>query len=187
LLIHGRHLDHSDGFVSRLTLHRIVTEPVERAVSRPRSTFEYGEPTRMPQLADDPRLLRTAVGDLLDFCDVETVCRSLSATTEATLDAALQVAMRAVAADHSLAALPLWFAVIAMGRLGGAEIGYGWGRVRPDELLGVATDLQCQRDAVFAEDVMVFRIASAGPRQPALGRAKPGASPLTAAFSHAAV
>ena len=57
--------------------------------------------------------------------DVETVCEAISATTEATLEAALQIALRAVAAERGLAELPLRFAIIAMGRLGGAEVGYG--------------------------------------------------------------
>jgi glutamate-ammonia-ligase adenylyltransferase len=70
-------------------------------------------------------LLRTAFADLLGLADVVDVCRTLSATTEATLDVALEVAARDVAAAHGLDALPLRFAVIAMGRLGGAETGYG--------------------------------------------------------------
>src|SRR6185437_4192006 len=41
------------------------------------------------------------------------------------LEAALEVASRAVADEHGLAELPIEFAVIAMGRLGGAEVGYG--------------------------------------------------------------
>lgn len=65
-------------------------------------------------------LLRTAFADLLGFADVERVCAAISATTEATLDVALHVALQAASAE-----LPLRFAVIAMGRLGGAETGYG--------------------------------------------------------------
>ncbi|WP_375474858.1 bifunctional [glutamine synthetase] adenylyltransferase/[glutamine synthetase]-adenylyl-L-tyrosine phosphorylase [uncultured Jatrophihabitans sp.] len=70
-------------------------------------------------------LLRTAFGDLLDVCDVDDVCRALSVTTEATLEVALRVAVRAVAADQHLDVLPLRFTIVAMGRLGGAEVGYG--------------------------------------------------------------
>ena len=70
-------------------------------------------------------LLRTAFADLLGPTDVETVCEAISATTEATLETSLQIAMRAVAAERGLDALPLRFAIIAMGRLGGAETGYG--------------------------------------------------------------
>ena len=70
-------------------------------------------------------LLRTAFADLLGVIDVADVGEAISATTEATLDAALQVIRRAVAADLGLAELPIDFAVIAMGRLGGCEVGYG--------------------------------------------------------------
>jgi glutamate-ammonia-ligase adenylyltransferase len=70
-------------------------------------------------------LLRTAFADLLGLADVDTVGSALSSTTDATLAVALQVAVRAVAAGAGLEALPLRFAVIAMGRLGGAEVGYG--------------------------------------------------------------
>jgi glutamate-ammonia-ligase adenylyltransferase len=70
-------------------------------------------------------LLRIAFADLLALTDVHAVCEAISATTEATLDVALQIALRAVAADRGLAELPLRFAIIAMGRLGGAETGYG--------------------------------------------------------------
>jgi glutamate-ammonia-ligase adenylyltransferase len=70
-------------------------------------------------------LLRTAFADLLGMLDVVEVGAAISATTEATLDAALQVASRSVAADLGVAELPVDLAVIAMGRLGGQEVGYG--------------------------------------------------------------
>ncbi|MEO9138182.1 MAG: bifunctional [glutamine synthetase] adenylyltransferase/[glutamine synthetase]-adenylyl-L-tyrosine phosphorylase [Jatrophihabitans sp.] len=70
-------------------------------------------------------LLRTAFADLLGLCEVTEVCTSLSNTLEATLEAALRVATRAVAQARGLEELPIRFAVIAMGRLGGAEVGYG--------------------------------------------------------------
>ena len=70
-------------------------------------------------------LLRTAFADLLGLLDIVEVGKAISATTEATLDAALQGARRAVAAERDLAELPVDLAVIAMGRLGGREVGYG--------------------------------------------------------------
>jgi [glutamine synthetase] adenylyltransferase / [glutamine synthetase]-adenylyl-L-tyrosine phosphorylase len=70
-------------------------------------------------------LLRIAFADLLGQLDVIGVCEAISAVTEATLDASLQAAMNAVVADEGLAALPVRIAVIAMGRLGGMEVGYG--------------------------------------------------------------
>jgi glutamate-ammonia-ligase adenylyltransferase len=70
-------------------------------------------------------LLRTAFADLLEMSDVVEVCRALSATTESTLEAALQVATRTVAESRGLDRLPIRFAVLAMGRLGGSEVSYG--------------------------------------------------------------
>ena len=70
-------------------------------------------------------LLRIAFADLLGTLDVASVCAALSATTEATLQASLHVAQAAVLDERGLAELPLRFAIIAMGRLGGAETSYG--------------------------------------------------------------
>ncbi|MDT4996521.1 MAG: [glutamine synthetase] adenylyltransferase / [glutamine synthetase]-adenylyl-L-tyrosine, partial [Pseudonocardiales bacterium] len=68
---------------------------------------------------------RTAFADLLGRRDVVQVCQSISATTEATVQAALQVARQSVAATLGIGQLPFEFAVIAVGRLGGHEAGYG--------------------------------------------------------------
>jgi [glutamine synthetase] adenylyltransferase / [glutamine synthetase]-adenylyl-L-tyrosine phosphorylase len=70
-------------------------------------------------------LLRTAFADLLELSDVDEVGAALSATTDATLETALRVATRAVADARGVDELPIRFAVIAMGRLGGSEVGYG--------------------------------------------------------------
>jgi [glutamine synthetase] adenylyltransferase / [glutamine synthetase]-adenylyl-L-tyrosine phosphorylase len=70
-------------------------------------------------------LLRTAFADLLGLLEVSDVCQAISATTRATLDVALRVAIKAVAADLDVVDLPIRFAIIAMGRLGGAESSYG--------------------------------------------------------------
>jgi glutamate-ammonia-ligase adenylyltransferase len=67
-------------------------------------------------------LLRTAFADLLGRLDVGEVCTAISAVTEATIDAALGIAIRAAAGERASA---LRFAVIAMGRLGGSEVSYG--------------------------------------------------------------
>ncbi len=72
-------------------------------------------------------LLRIAFADLLGRLDVIGVCEAISAVTEATLDASLQVAINAVAAESGLdaTAFPVRITVIALGRLGGMETGYG--------------------------------------------------------------
>jgi [glutamine synthetase] adenylyltransferase / [glutamine synthetase]-adenylyl-L-tyrosine phosphorylase len=69
-------------------------------------------------------LLRVACADLLGLADFAGVTAALTATMDATLQATVPVAMAAVAQDRGLDRLPVEFAVIAMGRLGGAEIGY---------------------------------------------------------------
>jgi [glutamine synthetase] adenylyltransferase / [glutamine synthetase]-adenylyl-L-tyrosine phosphorylase len=68
-------------------------------------------------------LLRIASADLLGLLDVEEVGEALSAVAAATLQAALDVAVRSV--TSRLGALPTRLAVVAMGRLGGRELGYG--------------------------------------------------------------
>ena len=103
-------------------------EPAELLAAMAESAARHEDPTAAVAAARGQRrqeLLRTAFADLLGLSDVETTCRALSNTTDATLQVALQVAGRAVAAQAGLAELPLRFAVIAMGRLGGAEVGYG--------------------------------------------------------------
>jgi len=68
-------------------------------------------------------LLRVAAADLLGFSDTLAVCHALSTVWAAVLQATLAVVDRAesVAAGARYATV----AVIGMGRLGGAELGYG--------------------------------------------------------------
>jgi glutamate-ammonia-ligase adenylyltransferase len=68
-------------------------------------------------------LLRVAAADLLGFSDVLSVCRALSSVWVAVLQSTLGAVDRAeaVAAGSRHATI----AVIGMGRLGGAELGYG--------------------------------------------------------------
>ena len=68
-------------------------------------------------------LLRIASADLLGFSDTLSVCHALSTVWAAVLQATLAAVDRAeaVAAGTRLATI----AVIGMGRLGGAELGYG--------------------------------------------------------------
>ncbi|HEY3693407.1 MAG TPA: bifunctional [glutamine synthetase] adenylyltransferase/[glutamine synthetase]-adenylyl-L-tyrosine phosphorylase [Pseudonocardiaceae bacterium] len=67
-------------------------------------------------------LLRIACADLLGLLDVDAVCVALSSVWAAVLAAALDVALRAEIERRQ--AEPARIAVIAMGRLGGAELGY---------------------------------------------------------------
>ncbi|BBY97836.1 bifunctional [glutamine synthetase] adenylyltransferase/[glutamine synthetase]-adenylyl-L-tyrosine phosphorylase [Mycolicibacterium fallax] len=68
-------------------------------------------------------LARIASADLLGMLDVRGVCRALTAVWVAVLQAALDAVVRAHAPKD--APVPARIAVIGMGRLGGAELGYG--------------------------------------------------------------
>ncbi|MFK4762893.1 bifunctional [glutamine synthetase] adenylyltransferase/[glutamine synthetase]-adenylyl-L-tyrosine phosphorylase [Microbacterium sp. ZW T5_45] len=67
-------------------------------------------------------LLRTAMGGVLDVLTIEEVATSLTEITDATIQAALRAVRREVVPDEDEA---LDFAVIGMGRFGGAELGFG--------------------------------------------------------------
>nr|WP_314844206.1 bifunctional [glutamine synthetase] adenylyltransferase/[glutamine synthetase]-adenylyl-L-tyrosine phosphorylase [uncultured Microbacterium sp.] len=67
-------------------------------------------------------LLRTAMGGVLDVLSIEQIARSLTEITDATIQAALRAVRREVVPDEHDA---LDFAVIGMGRFGGAELGFG--------------------------------------------------------------
>ncbi len=68
-------------------------------------------------------LLRVACADLLGLLDVPAVCTALSTVWTAVLQSALAAAYRQRQAE--LGRTPATIAVIGMGRLGGAELGYG--------------------------------------------------------------
>ena len=67
-------------------------------------------------------LLRVASADLLGFMDVLSVCHALSSVWVAVLQATLSAVDRA---ESVAAGRQATIAVIGMGRLGGAELGYG--------------------------------------------------------------
>ena len=74
-------------------------------------------------------LLRTAAADVLGFtgpaeASLAATGEALTSVTRASLEAALAVALRKVSAELR-GPLPTRFAVIAMGRFGGHECGYG--------------------------------------------------------------
>ncbi len=72
-------------------------------------------------------LFRVACADLLGQLDVTEVGTALSAAAEATLAAAYEVAVRTVEGERQCGpgGLPMRMAMIAVGRLGGREVGYG--------------------------------------------------------------
>ena len=70
-------------------------------------------------------LVRIASADLLGFSFVEAVSAGLSAAVDATLAVTLELVGAAVLAARGWPAAPARLAIIAMGRLGGSEVGYG--------------------------------------------------------------
>ena len=68
-------------------------------------------------------LLRAATADLLGLSAIEETGEALTAVTGAAVSAALQVAVRT--AEASQGPLPTRLCVVAMGRFGGHETGYG--------------------------------------------------------------
>jgi glutamate-ammonia-ligase adenylyltransferase len=68
-------------------------------------------------------LLRTAIADLLGMSSVEETGEALSAVAGAAVSAALQVAVWKAEAERG--DLPTRLCVVAMGRFGGHETGYG--------------------------------------------------------------
>ncbi|MFJ4175789.1 bifunctional [glutamine synthetase] adenylyltransferase/[glutamine synthetase]-adenylyl-L-tyrosine phosphorylase [Microbacterium sp. NPDC089696] len=67
-------------------------------------------------------LLRTAMGGVLDVLTIEQVATSLTEITDASIQAALRAVRREIVPEEDDA---LDFAVIGMGRYGGAELGFG--------------------------------------------------------------
>jgi glutamate-ammonia-ligase adenylyltransferase len=69
-------------------------------------------------------LFRTSAADVLGLLDVVAVGRALTDVAAAAVGGGLQAAVRAVEAERD-SSLPTAVAVIAMGRFGGHELGYG--------------------------------------------------------------
>lgn len=69
-------------------------------------------------------MLRCAMADILGTTDLATISESLSATVEAILEVGLQVEIDRYLTEHKLVQAPAQLAIIALGRLGGAELGY---------------------------------------------------------------
>nr|WP_141952388.1 bifunctional [glutamine synthetase] adenylyltransferase/[glutamine synthetase]-adenylyl-L-tyrosine phosphorylase [Actinoallomurus bryophytorum] len=68
-------------------------------------------------------LFRTAVADLLGLLDERATAEALTSITTVTLDAALRAAVDRIETERR-SPLPTRFAIVAMGRYGGYELGY---------------------------------------------------------------
>ncbi len=105
----------------------LAPEPSDVARGILSGTGRYNSAKRAVTTARSLRrheLARVASADVLGMLDVPQVCAALSSVWIATLEAALQAAIRASEAELGKPA-PADFAVIGMGRLGGMELGYG--------------------------------------------------------------
>ena len=69
-------------------------------------------------------LVRTSIADIVGLADIDVVGRALSDAASAALDGVLRAASAEVAAQYG-GTLPTRVLVVAMGRLGGGELGYG--------------------------------------------------------------
>ena len=102
-------------------------DPAEVATSLHSAVARHREPQRAVTAARSLRrheLLRVACADLLGLMAPVSVFSALSSVWSAVLEAALDASTREVAARAEWAAVPARIAVIGMGRLGGAELGY---------------------------------------------------------------
>ena len=97
-----------------------------RRISRTASAARHPDPARAIAAARSLRrreLARIGSADLLGLLDVIDVCMALTTVWVAVLQAALDAMIRANLPEDGKA--PAAIAVIGMGRLGGAELGYG--------------------------------------------------------------
>jgi [glutamine synthetase] adenylyltransferase / [glutamine synthetase]-adenylyl-L-tyrosine phosphorylase len=115
--------DYADGHAGPKLLE---TDPATVARALIASAGRYSDPIRAIAGARTLRrreLARIASADLLGMLEVTDVCSALTSVWVAVLQAALDAISRANLPDGRPA--PAAIAVIGMGRLGGAELGYG--------------------------------------------------------------
>jgi glutamate-ammonia-ligase adenylyltransferase len=101
----------------------VTRDPAEVAASLCTTVGRHIDPVGAVAAARSLRrheLLRVACADLLGLLSVEAVCAALSGVWAAVLGSALDAVIRAQSGEPKAR-----LAVIGMGRLGGAELGYG--------------------------------------------------------------
>lgn len=116
--------DYGDGPTAPRLLE---TEPAAVARALVASASRYSDPVRAIAGARTLRrreLARVASADLLGMLEVVDVCKALTSVWVAVLQAAMDAMIRANLPQDGVKA-PATIAVIGMGRLGGAELGYG--------------------------------------------------------------
>ncbi len=98
-----------------------VVRTMRSAITRKDDAESAMEATRVIRREE---LFRIALADLVRAADADTVRRALTDLTEATLESALYIATKKVGIERR-APVSADIALIGMGRLGGAECGYG--------------------------------------------------------------
>jgi len=112
-------------------------------------------------------LLRAAIGDVLDGVTGGRDATMLTVVADQTLTTALDVALRRACAERAVDEPPVRFGILAMGRLGGREMGYG----SDADVLFVHEP----RDGVEDDDAQAFAVVVAGHVRALLG--DPGPEP----------
>ncbi len=103
----------------------LAPEPDQVAAGLLTRAARGGSPQERVDIARNRRrheLLRLACGDMLGLISASNIVLGLTSAAEATLQAAYAAALEKVARDRG--ELDFRLAVIGMGRLGGAELGY---------------------------------------------------------------
>jgi glutamate-ammonia-ligase adenylyltransferase len=95
----------------------LARRAAEVAAGQPTAAAAWGALRRFKRR----ELLRVAVRDLAGGAEVDSVGAELAELADACLEAGLQVATRSVVPDGEV---PVGLAVLAMGKLGGAELNY---------------------------------------------------------------
>lgn len=104
------------------------TDPQTVGRSLVAAAGRHDDPDRAIAVARSLRraeLARVASADLFGLMDVKQVCHSLSLVWDNVLEAALSAEIRAWKKEHPESEVLGAISVIGMGRLGGAELGYG--------------------------------------------------------------
>lgn len=107
-------------------LKEVAPDQVNKALVA--ASKRHSDPDKAVAVARSLRrveLARIASADLLDFMGTAQVCTELSYVWDAVLQASLLAEVRWSLWRHGLTEPPARIAIIGMGRLGGAELGFG--------------------------------------------------------------
>lgn len=98
----------------------VALQEEARAIQRRHATVD--DAMRSVRALRRRELLRTAMGALLDVLSIDDIAAALTTITEVTIQAMLRAVRREIVPPEDEA---LDFSIIAMGRFGGGELGFG--------------------------------------------------------------